>query len=449
LAGRSARIPSTKPFYGHVRIPNELVVLPDHYRPGNPDIYFWTVPAMIIMLLLHAGAAIEPHDFWSAWELDPAIVITVVIAGLMYLAGASRMGRGIRRPQSIAFGLGWLSLVIALISPLHALGGALFSAHMLQHEILMLLAAPLILLGRPAAVFLWAFPMKWRVGMGRATRTRVLSGVWRFLSNPWFAWGSHAAALWVWHIPILFQATLKSEPVHFFQHFTFFISALLFWWVLLKGGEAAMSYGAGVLYLFTTGVHSGVLGALLTFARLEWYPAYKDTAAAWGFTALEDQQLAGLIMWVPAGLVYMAGGLVLFAVWLKRSDHSLQMCRISGVLALLFCLFLAGCQDKRVAQAAAEMTGGDPAKGHAVIRQYGCPSCHTIPGIAGANGLVGPPLNRIGSRAYIAGVLPNNPGNMMSWLRDPRHIDQQTAMPKEVVQESDIKDIAAYLYTLQ
>jgi cytochrome c len=102
-----------------------------------------------------------------------------------------------------------------------------------------------------------------------------------------------------------------------------------------------------------------------------------------------------------------------------------------------------------VAQAAAEMTGGDPAKGRAAIRQYGCPSCHTIPGIPGANGLVGPPLHRIGSRVYIAGVLPNNAGNMISWLRDPRHIDQQTAMPQEIVRDSDVRDIAAYLYTLR
>ncbi|MDT7604479.1 MAG: putative rane protein, partial [Acidobacteriota bacterium] len=117
-----------------------------------------------------------------------------------------------------------------------------------------------------------------------------------------------------------FQATLRSEWVHTAQHLSFLVSALLFWWALVHGRQGLMGYGAGVLYMFTTMVHSGLLGALITFAGTVWYPAYGGLTASWGLTPLEDQQLGGLIMWIPAGLVYIVAGLALFAGWLRESE---------------------------------------------------------------------------------------------------------------------------------
>jgi cytochrome c len=101
------------------------------------------------------------------------------------------------------------------------------------------------------------------------------------------------------------------------------------------------------------------------------------------------------------------------------------------------------------AREAAAITGGDPARGPDLLRKYGCQSCHTIPGVVGANGLVGPPLAGIASRSYIAGVLPNAPDNMLRWIRDPRGVDAKTAMPNTGVTPSDARHIAAYLYTLK
>jgi putative membrane protein len=401
-----------------------------------------------MILLLHAGEAIQPHDLWEAWTFEPGIAISLLAAINLYLIGASRMGRGIRPRHVATFLAGWLSLAIALMSPLHALGGALFSAHMVQHEILMLVSAPLLVLGRPLVALLWAFPISIRQAAGRLTKFRAIERPWHLATTPSFAWVFHAAALWIWHIPSLFQATLTGEPIHDLQHLSFFLSALLFWWVLFRE-ERRLSYGAGVFYLFTTGLHSGVLGALLTFARIEWYPAYSETAKPWGLTGLEDQQLAGLIMWVPAGLVYMAAALALFAAWLKRSDWNLQMRRSSGLMVILTCIFLTSCADRDVARAASEMTGGDPGRGRTLIRQTGCSSCHTIPGIPGADGLVGPPLNRIGARVYIGGTLPNTAENMIQWLKDPRHVDEHTAMPPTIQDDAQARDIAAYLYTLR
>jgi len=117
----------------------------------------------------------------------------------------------------------------------------------------------------------------------------------------------------------LFQATLRSEWVHAAQHLSFFGSALLFWWSLFYV-QGRSNYGAGVLYLFTTAAHTGILGALLTFSNTTWYPAYAQSTLSWGVSPLEDQQIGGLIMWVPASLVYIGAGLWMFALWLRESD---------------------------------------------------------------------------------------------------------------------------------
>jgi cytochrome c oxidase assembly factor CtaG len=210
-------------------------------------------------------------------------------------------------------------LVVALVSPLHPLGEVLFSAHMAQHEVLMLVAAPLMVLSRPLVPFVWGLPFAWRRAAGRWSKTDGVQWSWRFITAPVSAWLMHAVALWVWHVPVLFQATLTSEWVHSAQHLSFLLSALLFWWSLFYARNPG-AYGAGVLYLFTTGVHTSILGALLTFAPTIWYPEYSSTVAAWGLSPLEDQQIGGLIMWVPGGIVYLVAGLLVFAEWLRQSD---------------------------------------------------------------------------------------------------------------------------------
>jgi putative membrane protein len=129
-----------------------------------------------------------------------------------------------------------------------------------------------------------------------------------------------------WHAPFLFGLTLTSELAHTAQHLSFLLSALLFWWALFYA-HGRMAYGAAVFYVFTTAVHTSILGALLTFAPHVWYPAYNTTTQAWGLTPLQDQQIGGLVMWVPASLVYLAVGLALFATWLKESEAMLQRTR--------------------------------------------------------------------------------------------------------------------------
>jgi putative membrane protein len=282
----------------------------------------------------HEGEPPSPHDLWAAWSLEPGVLVGLVLSAWLYWRGARRMGArrmgarrmgGRRRWESPAFWAGWLALFVALVSPLDAMGGALFSAHMTQHEVLMLVAAPLLVLGRPLAPFLLALPVKLRRQLTDAGKAASLQRGWRLLVSPAAAWLIHAAALWAWHAPVLFQATLESEWIHAAQHLSFLLSALLFCEALIfdHGGRGGrMGYGAAVIYVFTTAVHTSLLGALLTFSQTLWYPVYQSTTAAWGLTPIEDQQLGGLIMWVPAGMVYVAAGLALLALWLRESERT-------------------------------------------------------------------------------------------------------------------------------
>jgi putative membrane protein len=141
------------------------------------------------------------------------------------------------------------------------------------------------------------------------------------LTAPFNAWLLHGAALWIWHLPAAYQAAVASETVHALQHASFLGTALLFWYALVHGREGRMGYGASVFYLFATAMHSGGLGALLTLGRRAWYPVYGAATAAWGLTPLEDQQLAGLIMWIPAGASYLVAGLLLLAAWMRESER--------------------------------------------------------------------------------------------------------------------------------
>jgi len=237
-----------------------------------------------------------------------------------------------------AFAAGLVSLFAALISPLNGLAAALASAHMVQHLALVLIAAPLLVLGAPLVPLLWALPQPMRRALGGWWKqARALRRAWYALRRPVVAWWLHAVAMWTWHLPSLYQAALGSEFLHALEHGCFFGTALLFWRALFPAGKSGrLSYGAGLLYVFATGMQSGVLGALLTFAPTPWYPAYGASVAAWGLTPLEDQQLAGLIMWVPGGLVYIHVAVVLFMAWLQaeeglaRPDRMQKICRAGG-----------------------------------------------------------------------------------------------------------------------
>lgn len=379
-----------------------------------------------------------------------AVSLAVYFAGVFRLWRTAGKGHGIGAKETAFFAGGWLAMFVALVSPVHPWGEVLFSAHMTQHEILMLVAAPLFVLSRPLAATVWAFPLNWRRKIGDGVNNNFVQSAWHFLTKPLVAFTVHAVALWVWHVPALFQATLKSDVIHTLQHLSFFLSALLFWWALIHGARGASGYGAAVLYLFTTSIHSGLLAALLTFSSSVLYPDYAKTTASWGLTPLEDQQLGGLIMWIPAGLVYVFAALVMFAGWMRESEKRVRAREQKAYgAASLFVIFQACGGSNETIRSASLMTGGDPNRGRAIIREQGCASCHTIPSIEGTQSNVGHSLEKIAGRTYIADVLENNLENMIRWLENPPAVDDKTAMPNLGLSEQDPRDVPGYLYTLK
>lgn len=267
---------------------------------------------------------------WS-WELS--IILPLALCLLVYTAGVFRRG-SIRtlRWRHASFYTGWLTLALALLSPIQELGEQLFSAHMLQHEILILVSAPLISAAQPGATMLWAFAPRHRINLGGWVHTIEYSTPIAFLTRPLSAWLLAAAALWIWHVPALYQATLTSDWIHAAQHLSFFVSAVLFWSALYGVGRSAMGYGAATFYVFGTAAHCSALGALLTFSTVLWYPVYQQTTQVWGLSPLQDQQLGGVIMWVPSGLVFVVIGLSLFAKWISESDRRLAHTSLQAAL---------------------------------------------------------------------------------------------------------------------
>lgn len=261
-----------------------------------------------------------------AWSLEPWVLACLGLSAGFYAAGFARLsqraghGRGVSPAAVGAFAAGWLVLVAALVSPIDALGSVLFAAHMVQHELLMVVAAPLLVLGRPLAVWVWALPPAWRSALGGFFHRSAWRRPWLLITAPLSAWVLHALALWLWHVPALFEAALASEFVHAVQHICFLGTALIFWWSVL-GVVTRRHRGIALLSLFTTMVHTGALGALLTLSTVVWYPTYRASASAWGLTPLEDQQLGGIVMWVPSGFVYVACGLFMAGRWLSETGR--------------------------------------------------------------------------------------------------------------------------------
>jgi putative membrane protein len=261
-------------------------------------------------------------DNWS-WELS--IVVPLFVFLVWYAVGAVRRGRQVGLGKHhLAFAAGWTSLLLALVSPIHRLGNVLFSAHMFQHEILVLIAAPLFAASHPGVTMLYALPRSARQPVGSWVAKTENDSPLSLIFSPLGAFLLHAAALWLWHIPYLYQATLESDFIHALQHLSFFLSGVLFWSALFGAGRSMMTYGAGVIYVFGTAVHCGALGALLTFSTVVWYPIYANRTQLWNLTPLQDQQLGGLLMWIPSGVVFILIGIWLFARWLTSSEQRVK-----------------------------------------------------------------------------------------------------------------------------
>lgn len=289
--------------------------------------------------LAHMETPVTPENVWRSWNVDPLILVPLVVVAGLYAGGVRAIwtragrGRGVSIRQVAAFIAALLVLVVALVSPVDQLGGALFAMHMVQHLLLVVVAAPLLVYAAPLAPVLVAMPRDARRTAGRISGHAVFGNAQRLLTNPLLVWWAQAVVLWLWHIPMFYEAALRHRWVHMLEHATFLLTALLFWWLVIQPtGRRKLGLGLCVVFVFAAMIQSSALGALLTFAPTHWYPAHEPYTGAWGLTALEDQQLAGLIMWIPGGLVYLGAALVALLVWFRTMDTGQEGRRSDRVL---------------------------------------------------------------------------------------------------------------------
>lgn len=219
-----------------------------------------------------------------------------------------------------------LSLLVILvigISPLEQVSGTLFSAHMVQHEFLILVAAPLFAFSKPLDLIKRVFHHHAPSEMTR--RAPWIRRVIRLVTMPWIAWASFAVMLWVWHLPFLYEAALANAPVHAFQHLCLFTSSAAFWSVVTGSGtKRTNAFGTSAFYLLTTAVHTGFLGALYSIASAPVYSVYTVTTSPFGWSALFDQQLAGLLLWVFGAATFVGAICALFVIWLNTVETQVR-----------------------------------------------------------------------------------------------------------------------------
>jgi putative membrane protein len=288
------------------------------------------MPLVTLLFIVLVPAVVGAHGAtlpeWHVSRWDVAAVALLVAGGLGYAVGSLRLARRgahVRSAERASFWIGWTALMAAVAPPLDRAATLTFSAHMAQHELLMLVGGPLLIVGRPIVPWLWALPLPARLQASVGLQHRAPTWLWRTATTPVVAWGLHGVAVWVWHLPAVYEAAVGSEPIHALQHATFIATSALFWWGLVYGRYGRAAYGASALYVFTTMTHTGVLGALFALSTAPFYQVYADRAAVLGIDAARDQQLAGLVMWIPAGVVLMVFGLALVVAWVAESDRRL------------------------------------------------------------------------------------------------------------------------------
>ncbi|MCA1408745.1 cytochrome c oxidase assembly protein [Ensifer sp. IC3342] len=283
------------------------------------------IAVLVLSLVAGPTAAHEArrHASVLVWSFDPWVVMLIVIAGLFYAIGSFRLWLRSRNSHRVTVrsGLlwwaGWLALAAALVSPLHFLGEHLFALHMIEHELVVAVSAPLLVLSRPVGVLLWGLPRKIRRLIRRGMKEKFVQVAWDWLTPATVATLLHGAAIWAWHAPLLYDATLTDMMIHRLQHLSFFMTALLFWWSMVWRSDR----GAAAWHLFLTMLHTSALGALIALAPRVIYPVQTQTAPDWGLTQLDDQQLAGMLMWVPGGIIYGSAALALLALWIAKSSR--------------------------------------------------------------------------------------------------------------------------------
>ncbi len=267
---------------------------------------------------------------FGQWSFDPPVVLVIGLTLLLYARGQVRLSRpqtALRRWQIAAFILGLMAVFAALESPVDAFSATLFWVHMVQHLLLIMVAAPLLVAGDGAAPILRGVPLRWRRPplryVGRQPAVRRSGHMLAWLMSPRSVLIIFLVDLYVWHWRALFDLTLRNDSVHLVEHLCFLTTALLFWSRVIdqRGVRTTLAYAHRVVYVLVAAFSSNVLAMYLVFAPRPIYAPYADLASRlYGISALADQQLAGAIMWVPSLFIFGGIAAVLFFKLLGQED---------------------------------------------------------------------------------------------------------------------------------
>ncbi len=271
-----------------------------------------------------------------AWDWRPEIILPLVFLGVCYSLGWWRLRRQGRRrlatSRRLASYLGGLAiLAVALLSAVDSLQSVLFSVHMVQHELLMMVTPPLLLLANPLPFLLWGLPAGPRQAVGSLlSRRAAFRRVVRHLTRPWVAWALYVGALWLWHVPVAYDAALRYDLIHDLEHLSFFGTAMLFWWHVTGAApriHGSLGYGLRMAYVLAALVQNEILGVSIAFADQPIYLHYTTVPRLWGLSVLEDQMLGGAIMWIPGGMMYVAAVVLLLFALLAREEKETDRAR--------------------------------------------------------------------------------------------------------------------------
>jgi putative membrane protein len=267
--------------------------------------------------------------FLISWDLRFEILLPLLVAGALYARGWRRLRRrGSQRLATrwrlAAFLGGLFTIVLSLLSAIDSFSADLFLMHMIQHLLLIMIAAPLIMVANPFPFLLWGLPRGRELGLALFAPGARFAQLLRKATGPGITWLLFVACIWGWHDPGAYDAALKSDLVHDIEHLSFYLTALLFWWHVTQSGprvHRSLSPGARIAYTLSVVPANMIAGVAISFAGEPLYEHYLTVPRLWGLTALQDQQLGGTIMWIPGSMMYLLATIALIAAWMQQEEQ--------------------------------------------------------------------------------------------------------------------------------
>lgn len=270
----------------------------------------------------------------SSWDWRPSVMIVLALAGTFYTRGwwrlrqRQRHGRLATNWRLLSYLTGLIIIGLALMSPIDILSQQLFLMHMTQHLLLIMIAPPLLLITNPMPFILWGLPTSWRLKVGRVIgrllhRKHPLRRNLRLATAPGIIWLAWVIMIFGWHDPTLYNAALQYGWVHDIEHLTFFAAGMLFWWHVTGAGPRLHKQASllGRIAFVIGAIPPNMLtGVVLAFASQPIYTYYTAVPRLWNLSVMADQQIGGVIMWVPGSMMYIIAALILLSRLLDVED---------------------------------------------------------------------------------------------------------------------------------